>query len=217
MSELPKPVTSVNDPDLKALLEQVKKDVLTSINCAQVGEIVSFDVDAQTAKVQLKIMRLFVDRTSTPAKYVPKVYPLLVDCPVFIPAGGDGRLTFPIQPGDGCLVVFNDRDIDNWFETGTTLPPNSTRLHDLSDGFAIVGFRNKATAITDFNADDAELRFAGGILKLNDKVALDGAAASLRTALQKIIDALTALNGKTGPSASTQITAAQTEMDNLLQ
>lgn len=217
MSELPKPVTTVNDPDLKSLLEQVKTGILASINCSQVGEIVSFDPAKQTAQVQLKIMRLFVDRTSTPAKYVPKTYPLLVDCPVFIPAGGSGRLTFPIQPGDPCLVVFNDRDIDNWYETGTTLPPNSPRLHDLSDGFVLVGFRNKANAITDFNATDAELRFAGGILKLNDKVALNGADASLRTVLQKIIDALTALNAKTGPSAATQISDAQTETDNLLQ
>jgi hypothetical protein len=217
MSELPNPVGTVYDPNLKSLLEQVKRDVLTTINCSQVGEIVSFDAAKQTAKVQLKIMRLIADRTSSPIVYIPKICPLLIDCPVMILSGGNGRLTFPIAAGDPCLVVFNDRDIDNWFATGATLPPNSTRLHDLSDGLAIVGFRNQANAITDYNTDDAELRFAGGVLKVNDKIALDGAVAGLKSTLQKIIDALTRLDLKTGPSAATQIAAAQTEADAFLQ
>lgn len=217
MSSLPNPISTVYDPNLKSLLDQVKRDVLTTINCSQVGEIVVFDAAKQTAQIQLKIMRLVADRTAQPVVYIPKICPLLIDCPVMVLSGGSGRITFPILPGDTCLVVFNDRDIDNWFKTGATLPPNSTRLHDLSDGLAIVGFRTQANAISGYNTTDAELRFAGGALKVNNKIALDGADAGLKSTLQKIIDALTALNGKTGPSAVTQINAAQTEANNFLQ
>ena len=62
-------------------------------------------------------------------------YPILTDVPVFMP------VSFEIHPGDACLVIFSDVDIDNWFETGEASAPNSPRRHSLSDGFAFVGFR----------------------------------------------------------------------------
>ena len=39
-------------------------------------------------------------------------------------------------------MVFADRDIDAWFETGEAGVPPSGRMHSLSDGFAFVGFGN---------------------------------------------------------------------------
>lgn len=61
--------------------------------------------------------------------------PLLRDVPVFMP------VLFEIQEGDACMVIFADRDIDAWFETGEAEVPPSGRMHSLSDGFAFVGFR----------------------------------------------------------------------------
>ena len=49
-------------------------------------------------------------------------------------------VSFEIHEGDACLVVFADRDIDAWFETGEPEIPPSGRMHSLSDGFAFVGF-----------------------------------------------------------------------------
>ena len=48
---------------------------------------------------------------------------------------------FEVNPGDACLVIFADRDIDAWFESGEAEVPPSGRMHNLSDGFAFVGFR----------------------------------------------------------------------------
>ena len=48
---------------------------------------------------------------------------------------------FEIHPGDACLVVFSDVDIDAWLQTGEASVPSSARRHSLSDGFAFVGFR----------------------------------------------------------------------------
>ena len=44
--------------------------------------------------------------------------PLLLDCPVYFPSGGNCTLTFPVQPGDECLVVFASRCIDAWWQSG---------------------------------------------------------------------------------------------------
>ena len=72
--------------------------------------------------------------------------PLLRDVPVFMP------VPFEVHEGDACLVIFADRDIDAWFESGEAEVPPSSRMHSLSDGFAFVGFRTRGN--TDENASD---------------------------------------------------------------
>lgn len=64
-------------------------------------------------------------------------FPLLADVPVFMP------VTFEVNPGDVCLVVFADIDIDAFLETGEASVPRSARRHALSDGFAFVGWRTR--------------------------------------------------------------------------
>lgn len=212
------PQTQIPDPDLRSLLNAHRREIFSSLNCHQLAEIVKFDPDAQTATVKIAMNKQVVDYTKNPPAYIYLPYPLLTDCPVFFAGGGDkGALTFPVVPGDSCLVLFNDRDIDNWFTGGANTPPNSSRQHDLSDGLVLVGFRNKAGAIQDFDQDNAKLSFQGGALKIADKVALDGDLSTLRDVLEKVVDALTALNAKTGPSAAAQIALVTTEIDKLLQ
>ena len=63
------------------------------------------------------------------------LFPLLSDVPVFMP------VPFEVHPGDACLVVFADADIDGWIETGEPQESKSARKHSLSDGFAFVGWR----------------------------------------------------------------------------
>jgi len=108
-------------------IRALKQDVFSSLHCALPGTVVSFDTDSQTAVIQPAVKRRAEQRD------VP--LPLLHDVPVFMP------VSFEITPGDTCLVIFADCDIDNWFETGETEVPASNRSHSLSDGFAFVGFR----------------------------------------------------------------------------
>ena len=51
-------------------------------------------------------------------------------------------------PGDECLVVFADRCINSWWYQGGVQPPEEIRFHDLSDGFAFVGFRSLPRSFT---------------------------------------------------------------------
>ena len=48
---------------------------------------------------------------------------------------------FEVNPGDACLVIFADIDIDAWLASGEAEEPLSARRHSLSDGFAFVGFK----------------------------------------------------------------------------
>lgn len=145
---------------LASLLELQSKGTSRQINCHQVGEIVSFDPETQTAEVQVKMSFLLNGEI--------KEYPLLLDCPCIILAGGQGSVTFPIQAGDSCLVLFNDRDMDNWYSSGQTMPPRTDRLHDFSDAIALVGLRNKQNQISGYFAQGTEIKYAGSTIKLQD-------------------------------------------------
>ena len=115
----------------------LKKDILSSLHCALPGTVESFDPRTRT-----------VDVRPAPLKGLP--LPLIRDVPVFFPGNRDRALTFPVSPGDGCLLVFADADTDRWFETGEAEAPESTRHHDLSDAFAFVGFRSRPNALPEF-------------------------------------------------------------------
>ena len=103
--------------------EALKRDFFLSLHCALPGNVVSFDAEKQTAEIQPTV------------KVGSMSYPILADVPVFMP------VPFEVHPGDVCLVVFSDVDIDRWLETGEAAVPNSARRHSLSDGFAFVGFK----------------------------------------------------------------------------
>ena len=103
--------------------EMLKQDFLSSLHCALPGTVVSYDAERQAAEVQPAVKR------------GSRIFPLLRDVPVFMP------VPFEVHPGDPCLVIFADVDIDAWFESGEPQEPKSARKHSLSDGFAFVGWR----------------------------------------------------------------------------
>ena len=98
--------------------------------------------------------------------------PKLVDVPVCFPRGGPFTLTFPIAAGDECLVIFSSRCIDGWWQAGGIAPPTDLRMHDLSDGFAIVGPFSQATKIANVSTSYCQLRNTDGkvFVDLNDTI-----------------------------------------------
>lgn len=88
--------------------------------------------------------------------------PLLVDCPVIFPNGGGFTLSFPVVVGDECLVLFSSRCIDSWWQLGASSGPQvqaELRMHDLSDGFALMGPRSQPRVLSPAAVTDGiELR-----------------------------------------------------------
>ena len=100
----------------------LKQEIFSSLRCALPGTVESFDAETRTAVIRPGVRDM----------------PLLRDVPVFMP------WRFDIFPGDPCLVIFTDCDIDAWFEGGEQEEPASGRRHALSDAFAFVGFRTRS-------------------------------------------------------------------------
>lgn len=139
---------------LRVAMEGMRTGLWTSMP----GLIEAFDPATLTATVQLTIKGVVTGQDGQ-ARFVNM--PLLVDVPVHFPRGGNCTLTFPVTQGDECLVVFAARCIDSWWQSGGVQVPMEPRMHDLSDGFAFVGFFSQATKIPVSTAS-AQLRSNDG-------------------------------------------------------
>ena len=109
----------MNDSLSPQELLALKKEILSSLHCALPGIVESFDEDTGTAGIRLALSGM----------------PVLLDVPVFV--------CNEVNPGDACLVVFADCDVDNWFAGKDEADPASGRLHSLSDAFAFVGWHRR--------------------------------------------------------------------------
>lgn len=123
------------------------------------GIIQSFDPDACTCTVQPAISGQKADDNG---KYQSVPLPLLVDVPVIFPRGGGCTITFPVNAGDECLIVFSDRCIDFWWQNGGIQEPVDPRQHDLSDAFAIIGPQSQATVIKNISTSTMQMRTDDG-------------------------------------------------------
>ena len=204
------PQATVPVPDLPTLLDLKIRDILASTNCHQLGTIEIFNPVTVTATVSLNMKASVAGSVEE--------YPLLVDVPVFVLGGGDRVVTLPINPGDTCLVLFNDRDIDLWFSTGSAAVPNSPRIHDLSDGLALIGFRSSANPVSNYSSEDVEIRNAESKIAVGELLLLKNSVTDLLSVLQLGALAMASLNGvKVGGDASAQIATFNSELSVLLK
>lgn len=112
---------------------------------AMPGVIESYDAAKMTVSVRPSIKAQVRNEDGT---FEWVALPLLVDCPVIFPSGGGFSLTFPIAAGDECLVIFASRCIDSWWESGGIQIQPDFRMHDLSDGFALLGPRSQPRVLS---------------------------------------------------------------------
>lgn len=123
------------------------------------GAIQSFDPGTQTCSVLPAIKEPI--RTQA-GDIISAQLPLLVDCPVYFPSGGNCTLTFPVKRGDECLVVFASRCIDSWWQSGGVQEQAELRMHDLSDGFVYVGVSSKPNVTPNISTTTAQFRSLDG-------------------------------------------------------
>lgn len=123
------------------------------------GEVVSYDPSALTVQVQPTVKGLVTQQDGS-GETVDM--PVLPDVPVCFPHGGGLSFTFPINPGDECLVVFSSRCIDGWWQSGGSQVSPEFRMHDLSDGFAIIGPWSQKNKISNPSTEAAQLRTDDG-------------------------------------------------------
>lgn len=149
----------IDKPDISLLtaMEGQQSQMWTALP----GIIQSFDVATMTCEVQPAIQARLTNAETQERTWVN--LPKLVDCPIQFPAGHNTTITFPITLGDECLVVFASRCIDAWFQSGGHENQQAImRMHDLSDGFVLLGFRSLPRVLTNISTTDIQIRSDDG-------------------------------------------------------
>lgn len=180
-----------NEPGLIDLLDLHRKATLLDLNCHHTGTIVSFDSTKQTASVTINYKKTNFTFNETTGVYDPVLenYPIIGEAPVICLGGGVAALTFPIQAGDECLVIFNDRDMDNWFVSGSASPNGTARLHSFADAIVLVGLRSLGNSLTNYDATRAVLK--NGTAEVGVGPSLIKIANEMQT-LKTVLEGLTA-------------------------
>lgn len=128
------------------------------------GKIVEYFPETQLATVLISNAETYSTSSEDQQQVTRSV---IEDVPVYTSGGGFWHITFPIKPGDNCLLQFSQFGYDHWLYNnedagGIRLDgqPNTwtRRKFHLSDGFCQVGWNNLPTAIADYHATDAEFR-----------------------------------------------------------
>lgn len=174
------------NPGLPDLLALLKADTLKAINCIKPARVLSFDGEKKTVKAQILFKR------QTPAGDVVS-YPVVADCPVVTLQGGDYAVQLPIEAGDQCLLFCADRNIDAWFKQGTEQIPPDNRLHDISDGFALVGINYQGSSLESYPYRARMFKKNGASIEIEDQiVAIKNQTTTLLTLMNGLIDVIAA-------------------------
>lgn len=154
--------------NLSTLASNIKQGVdsrLKDLHTALPGIIETFDAAKQLATIQPAIRRIFVTRDGEQEILVPSDLPILINVPVIFPRGGGFSLTFPVAKGDECLLVFCERSIDNWHETGNVKVPGARRFHSLSDATAFVGLSSLPNKVPNYDNTNVQLKRDDGTVE----------------------------------------------------
>lgn len=135
----------VHNPD--EALQMAFHAMLAGCYSALPGVVTRVSSDNQNQTVDVQPAYKLTNRNED-GSFSTKKMPVVLDCPIVWQGGGGMTLTFPIKPGNECLLVLASRCIDAWWAQGVDAQGNvpdtpDIRLHDLSDGFAMVGVRSR--------------------------------------------------------------------------
>ena len=106
--------TTMLKPNSTQALMQLIRRILLEVNTAIPGEVVVFDPLTQTATIKPCIKNTTIDNDGQ-TEYIE--LPQIVECPVFFPYSAISKfsITYPVVPGDQCLIIFSQRSNSNFF------------------------------------------------------------------------------------------------------
>ncbi|EOY1421757.1 Gp138 family membrane-puncturing spike protein [Yersinia enterocolitica] len=146
--------TDSRSGELAETLRTLQSSVSSQLRVSMPGIVQSFDADSVTCDIQIGIKGESGGESTNLS--------VLTSVPVVFPRGGGVTMTFPIKSGDECLLVFGDRCIDFWHQSGDIQETVDERQHDLSDAFAIIGPQSQAKKISGISTSAAQLRSDDG-------------------------------------------------------
>jgi hypothetical protein len=153
------------------------------------GYILAFDPVTQLAQVQIGVTRVDLNG----ATFDP---PAIIETPVYFP-GGEYHIEYQIDPGCEGDILFSQRCIDGWIQTGGVAANPIGRFHDPQDAFFLPGFRSLPNKLPAFQNNGVRLSNKAGTqfawLKNDNTIAVENGAGHIRMAA----DGTVTINGVT--------------------
>jgi len=180
------------------------------------GRVVTFYADNQTADVQICAEDVYDTVEKKQIMVKPQV---LKGIPVHMPKGGIFRITFPVEPGDTCLLVFSQTGYDHWLYSDKDVAgqiekepaQHLYRHHNRNDAFCIVGFETLPRVLTDYNPEDLEVRNTTNTqvvrLKKNGDIELETSTGISLTSESITLNGTTTINGPTTINDTLDVTS----------
>lgn len=150
-------------PDLGCIINAAQNKNNLDFNCMRIAIVQEFYPEDLTVSVLIankKTINQNMDGTQEVRDYA-LIRAKICYCNPFI--------TSPIQKGDECILLFNDREIESWFINGEINAEAYTRMHDLTDAVAIFGIRSLPKMI-DIVADCLNLFYGNSNIALSDEL-----------------------------------------------
>lgn len=111
---------------------------LADLHTSLIGKVVA--VNDNTVNIAPVVARV-VNGQGVPLTVLEDVPPIFLN-------GGSSYDAHPIAVGDYAIVFISERCFDRWYSGDDFVKPAEMRMHDYSDGLALVGLKPQASAIT---------------------------------------------------------------------
>jgi hypothetical protein len=138
--------------NFESSIVEISQEILSDIHTAMPALVVSFDPSKQTITAQPCLQRKFKELDN------PVSLPLIEDIPVLLPGSGDFFLTFDVKKDSYCWLIFSERSLANWIDSGGIVDPASRRKFHLSDCVAFVGINPLPSKLGTVDSDCMTLR-----------------------------------------------------------
>ena len=160
--------------EVKTIIKGWMDSRVSKIHTAMPGRVVSYDPSTNRASVQPN-----GDYKSEDGRNIQ--YPIIHNVPIQFPMGqgGTAGITFPINAGDGCLLVFSETQNDD-FLGGNKGDSEDSRRHSLNDAIAIPGVYAGAAPSNVAHPGDVCVFKGGTMLRISDgSVEITGATLTV--------------------------------------
>lgn len=192
------------NPNLEDVFEIVKEYTMAFINCSRIGRIRSFNPENCTAYID--IMELIPNNGNN------EIPSILADVPVIFYGSRNTRITPPDIVGSNCLLIFQDRNIDNFLTTGEQYEPDNDRTHSYADCVALLTLNSyidepvmyDENALTLYNGTQFAKIFNDSIELYAEKIKLYNSQTTLLTLIKSLITEIKNITVNTSTSSTQQ-------------
>jgi hypothetical protein len=135
-------------PTLANVIKSAVEARLCDVHVSLPATVTAYDHTTQKATVQPDIRRIYRDGSAV-------AIPTIRDVPVAWPRAKGAFLHFPLRSGDKVTLIFSERSLDEWKDSGSQVTPSERRKHSFSDAVAYPGgyaFNDPASVPDNSNA-----------------------------------------------------------------